>query len=747
MTATFLRLTPGAETTVSSQIECQPNKSHIFKFIGSYDLLHLEITDKHSSLYSNPRIDDILETSSISTTPLPVCPDSTTSQFVENFETACGYPILALVFIQLRTDEGYASKQKIQQDLIIQSREELSQQKHDFCLEGLISYGKDDLCILFGTTTFSSIFELLKNIRNKYGEVLIDSTTYTTIAYDFVEHRDKLLQLDEEVAVEILVSCEPGGEQKITSSFDRKDFNFTNVLGKEDIRITSKNKITLGSAIGAVLDCRGTEGKANNALLTTTTHIECDIDISSDAPDYDKKFALTPKRKKFRDITNNCLVLLENVAKYKNIDQYFVQKCKEAVTKLRASALIESSYHLTSDLDVCIEYELSQILKELTHEIESGEGILTTERAFQFLTSNIVNAAAQRTLNLHDYRQGLPDLPNQFGQGAFTISEAISKLVRQIYEIMETERVGTGEWEGFILFSQFHGFKCFTSSVFSLPSNSLSSILDPSLNWLTLSHEICHDIWADQDVYITPRAWVVGGVNASFKDILSGIASDAGIAPPDSKFSMVAEPMLGEWYAHWFDYRHFYASDFKFFAWSIWSSWLRLPLVQNNITEYFHRTLAVYVAKNLDRYTENHLSREDTINLTLSLFDELLDLLVQIEPIGLEKKHESMIRDERDEISTWIGSNIGFIHQFEESCCKPQFAARMTHDVNDALTLVPQLAEGVPINAHNNVLALLIASMKWIYSERHTIINHKFSLAFIMSCLFAVTNYENRNPS
>lgn len=202
--------------------------------------------------------------------------------------------------------------------------------------------------------------------------------------------------------------------------------------------------------------------------------------------------------------------------------------------------------------------------------------------------------------------------------------------------------------------------------------------------------------------------------------------------------------MLGEWYAHWFDFRHFYASDFNFFTWSIWSSWLRLPLVQNNIAEYFHRSLAIYVADNLNRYTEKSLSREETLVLTEVLFDELLVRLEEIAPIGLNNRHIQIIRDDRIEISRWIGSNIGFIHQFEQSCGKTLFAQKMKEDVEAAQKLVPELAEGKPVHDCENTFALLIASMKLIF-QREVVKSHKFGFAFVMSCLFSRSRYENRN--
>ena len=753
VTANLLRLTPGIETSASLHLKELLPDHYLFKFLGSYDLLSLELSKGLSTLDSNPRIDGVLEASSISVSPLPLAQGETEGQFTEKYNAICGYPILAMVFIQLNPGNGYAVRLDKQKEIVASADKYLNSKEIDFCMAGLLPYGKDDLCLLLGTTTFSSIFELVNYVREECGGIVIDSTTFTTIAFHLVNDREALLKLDEHVSVEVLASCEPGGEKNIASHFSPEKFSFKNILGKDDIRITSKGLITAGEAIAAVLDSRSGEDAVDSALLSTTTYIESDINISlCGGADYKSKFPSSPQRELQQRITSECLHKLDQLSKCISVDQYFVQKCQETVTKLSSSALIEASCHLTSDFIICLQHQLSQILDELISEIESGEGILTTEKTFQFLTTNFANALAQRTINLHDYRHGLPDLPKQFGQGAYLVSEAITKLIRQIYEIMERDKVGTGEWEGFVFFSQFHGFKCFTSSVFSLPSNSLSSIIDPALNWLTLSHEICHDIWAEQDVFNTPRAWVVGGVNASFKDILDGKASDKGVASPDTKFSMVAEPMLGEWYAHWFDFRHFYSSDFEFFTWSIWSSWLRLPLVQNNICEYFHRSLAVYVAYKLDAYLENNLSREDTIELTETLFDELLEILVEVKPEGFENKHYSLIQEERAEISSWVGSNIGFILQFEESCIKPKFAERMEHDITSSLELLPKLAEGEAVSGSDNIFSLLIASMKWIYlseqgEDGKKDVSHKFGLALLMSCLFANTDYEDRNSN
>ncbi|MCG7880815.1 MAG: hypothetical protein JAY75_08190 [Candidatus Thiodiazotropha taylori] len=752
-TANFLRLTPGSEISSARQIESNTDSDlcHVFKFLGSYDLLRVELGDSLIQRDSETDVDGILEMSSIKATALPSALTSDINEFYSNFKQICSYPIVALIFLQLPPKDGYAARLEKQEEILREAEEYINKNNVSSNICGFLSYGKNDTVIFVGTEEFVSVFEILRHLRREHSEELLDTTTYTAVSLGLVSDRERLLStLTEKVSVDIQISCEPGSEPDIVSSFSSAKFDFGNILGKDDIRVTSKGSIPAGEAIAAVLDSRD-QGKKSNRLLATNTYIGSSVNSeqaeSTGTAEQIHGFIKEERRVKIRDDANSALSILSELHQSNKIDSYFIHQCREALIDLRSLVSIDSSYQLIADFDKCIEFELIEILNELLREVRHGEGILITEKSFQFLTIHLSNAIAQRTLNLHDFRHGLPDVPQDYGQGVFLTSVAISTLVRQIYEIMETTRVGTGEWAGFIIFSQFLGFKCFTSTVFSLPSNVLSSVLTPSLNWLTLSHEIAHDIWAEEDVYNTPRAWVYGNANVSFRDIVEGKASDMeGLTPPDNKFAVDAEPMLGEWYAHWFDFRHFYSSDFEFFAWSIWCSWLRLPLVKNNLGEYFARTLAVYVASRLSEFTDEHLSKEETLQLTATMFDDLLASMKDISPVNYNDEYGTIISSEKSDIVKVVGANIGFIDEFERSCYRGDFATLMKKAVQSASNDIPNLIEGTPLKNHPNAFALLIAAMSWIRNG-DAMPTHKFELSFLLSCLFAATNYENRNTS
>ena len=109
-TANFLRLTPGAEISAANQIKSNQAKCHVYKFLGSYDLLRVELGSKLSQLDSDLEVDGILEMSSITATALPSEQWASTQEFHSKFEIICQYPIISLIFLELQTEDGYSAR-------------------------------------------------------------------------------------------------------------------------------------------------------------------------------------------------------------------------------------------------------------------------------------------------------------------------------------------------------------------------------------------------------------------------------------------------------------------------------------------------------------------------------------------------------------------------------------------------------------------------------------------------------------
>ena len=118
--------------------------------------------------------------------------------------------------------------------------------------------------------------------------------------------------------------------------------------------------------------------------------------------------------------------------------------------------------------------------------------------------------------------------------------------------------------------------------------------------WITLSHEVAHGYYARIDFEQLEAEYLEkADLVSSSQDDLKGITGHQDWWVKDSIF---------EFFAHWFDYKHFFNGEFEFYLWSIWRTYLDIPRVHRHKLDYWTRCLFIRLChewKKLDHELKN----------------------------------------------------------------------------------------------------------------------------------------------
>ena len=136
-------------------------------------------------------------------------------------------------------------------------------------------------------------------------------------------------------------------------------------------------------------------------------------------------------------------------------------------------------------------------------------------------------------------------------------------------------------WMGFLFLDLAEGYRIIhQGEMIAVPYKDIFSFL----NWITLTHEVSHGYYARIDFE---------GLEEKYLDqVLPAVDSLEGEKP--SIFRANRRITVSEWFAHWFDYRHFFNGDLHFYLWSIWRTYLEIPRVYRFKFDYWARSLFIW---------------------------------------------------------------------------------------------------------------------------------------------------------
>jgi hypothetical protein len=169
---------------------------------------------------------------------------------------------------------------------------------------------------------------------------------------------------------------------------------------------------------------------------------------------------------------------------------------------------------------------------------------------------------------------------------------AVEFFVNFIYEELEKHIFRSGSaWQGFVFFSDTLGFQYHPHSIFSLPVEAISSVIAPRLNWLTLTHEISHAVFAAMQLDVAEKNVL--------EEMVKRLSHREGVDIEEAEYARVRDSFF-ELFANWFDYYHFFEEELGFYFQCIWESWFAVPFVSKEPNEYIFRSFAIYTLADLD---------------------------------------------------------------------------------------------------------------------------------------------------
>ena len=168
-------------------------------------------------------------------------------------------------------------------------------------------------------------------------------------------------------------------------------------------------------------------------------------------------------------------------------------------------------------------------------------------------------------------------------------------------------------WKGFVFLHLAEGYQLLNQGeVIIVPYKDIFEIL----NWQTMTHEISHALYARIQFEEIEEAW--------YKDWSEHIVTASESASINLDLNL--RNTTNELFAHWFDFRHFYAGELDFYVWSIWRTWLSVSRIYEHPVDYWHRTLFTRIAAQYPNLSHKMSIIRKSAKSSVEQTNELCDL-------------------------------------------------------------------------------------------------------------------------
>lgn len=191
-----------------------------------------------------------------------------------------------------------------------------------------------------------------------------------------------------------------------------------------------------------------------------------------------------------------------------------------------------------------------------------------------------------------------------FLSSVLAVENMLTFIYKTWFDKAQSLSIQEKDWVGFVFFSDLWGYSLRPAQVYSMPEESAYKPFGEDMNWLTITHEVSHDIFN----HLNMHEYIVEHINYSLTR--SGIDNDI----PDFQNTSYYEAVLNmywELFANWFDFYHFYNEDYDFFHKNIWNCWLKVPSVGKGLKIYIVRSFLVSLMNDTDKLFEAYLQDND----------------------------------------------------------------------------------------------------------------------------------------
>lgn len=509
----------------------------------------------------------------------------------------------------------------------------LSISNSDIAIYG--GFGHSEICLLAKPESLLQLSQVITEIRSstpakiskavkvEHGstgntQLFSHTKTFPLISYRNVIGKPAGLQLlTEKIMAEVHVKCPPGQEGKVRDSISNENIGLESCFGSSDLRLYTMNPITLGDLLKDIFALRDKFQKFDYGSFYSETFISI---IGDKVEDTDSILADQPIRT--RDLIPSGLTEknpLLNAAcdrYYSYFDSLIINKDLQyslndmfGIGKRIGNELSEYVKNVDKLSSGKLEKKQFNIAKaSLDHEIQNT--------IFQWIDNSYKGIAQRINLSAGLYRSGVQHFRLLSGfDGYHSTIIAINGFPNSLYKTFfqhfpfdaggsftDYDEHEETSWLGFVYFEEAQGFRLKAGHVYTLPDSAAHQPFSKNINWLTLSHEFSHDVWTRFNIEKTIR-----GHEAVFLQGI-GITAQDDEKSYDSKY---AYNLYFELFATYFDYYHFYAEDMDFFQKNVWSCWLRVPIVQDDQSDYISRSFIVYAMKDLKGFSAHYVMNKD----------------------------------------------------------------------------------------------------------------------------------------
>lgn len=715
LSATFCQIEPGKENEVVATLREKGHK-HLFKSLGQFDLVSLMETQDLGSPFLYVAASHIISSRAITGYKFT---DKTPGFSAQDLETWLdGYPLVGLTLLELdkwlySRESGSGTSTNASQELTKRIIDALPlQHKKNIAFFG--GFGRSELYSLVRTNNLDEIWQFVRIVRNlhfsdcfsdsppidKDHPVCIRTRTLPLVSYDSLKEDSDSWHVsgfEGKTLASIRISCPSGFESYVSNSFKGETYRIDNILGGEDINISTQNGVETAEIISTLLNFRKKWTKECKAPIKTQTIIHSPL-----APD--ESLYSSPIMYQLGVFPFDIHIPQEIAKKYQGL----ANRSQSLMFKVVSLYRDRLNHMLVQDMIPYMHYLQDQLQGlALAIKDENTKDTYAYESLIREALESAEIGLVQRSNSSFDLAHGESFLPLSFGDGIFTNLVSLEVLVNSIFDIWGKTRENSEEgrpWNGFAVFSDSVGFKVRWGEVMYFPLAAATNPFSHEGNWLTLTHEISHAIFLRLEI----PSKLESSHKKLYQNYVRGRQELNDLLPSYRYFT----DEVFELFAHWYDFTHFYGKNFKSYMRNIWRSWTILPVVNINMVEYFTRSYVIFMTKDMQRlvdsYNNGSLSYNNFLDATLkehnnllcTLFPHFDNIVAEMESlkdsikrlcqvyVPLIKKFNDMFEDER--FSESINKPYDEIDKHVQAIIRGQV---VTSEITNPYALTKHIAE------------------------------------------------------
>jgi len=632
----FMRTLVGQEGKLVKALEEESTTSLFFKVFGKYDVLEISrFTDLNEAIRGNSD-GRIL---SINAVPC-FCWNKKQNEFWTKLNRSLT-PVVALLKLQdpVFRYEGLSGLKKVADYL------ETFGSSKGFTLIGMGYY---ELVLCLPEMNFDDIFNFTSNLRKlRINDVFeginknvgrkglfADTTTVPVISYkNVIDPCDWGKLHGKKITPIVKIKTTPGKEDFVIKKWP---VGWRQLLGTEDLVLSWDKEEDLDKFVPQLISFRDNWVK-NYAVIDTSTRLigheaykpsSTSIAMlpASDGP-------LPPIMEQLRDL-----------GKSKNANPFVITELINIIGMINTNLGNRSQLSTYSDIVHSFKY-LNSLLDEY-EKVTSHNQIIQVALLEDYLLdyANCVYAAIGQHFPTKDY--------SEFSTNAIPYAGSLSRIVTaisiipvQIFKVISkspppaklvdkaTKRKASddlkktikdyaSEWQGFLFLNLAEGYKVVDQSeIFYTPYKDIFKVL----NWITLSHEIAHAYYYRVNFELIEDNW------------LNDIAGSLDTKDDYCLYHSNVAELCSEFFAHWFDYVHFFDRKTDFYFWSIWRTWVKLPRIHHYKNNYWIRTVFIKLCSKWK-----------------SIKPQIQDIFFELDPDEAFDALLNLILNEVDEVSAFL---------------------------------------------------------------------------------------------